>query len=1045
MKTRSGLKMNIFGIPFIFALHFGTPSYAVDLSADQKLNKEMTAAYLAATLSGGTRTRNGFRLSSDNSVISRGLIRMKQLGLKVVLDTSDIAPDASRLNADLNSHVEELFIQEFLRSRPNGMPWLPLNWTTAGRSQVEESFQINSRNLEMILAKMYKQSPVKEDYMLRGYLFTGLVPHGHSIDFINKLRIEALELAELDPTFFNTRAEIHQDPSFATTAKVRTYLAQVINPELKRRGEQILADLLALFGEGGVNELMTTYDLESPSATEELRRLGILLRSIGEVKEVLRTAAGPAPVNQTLERTLNLIAELGRASMQTAEHIKDLGERIGSNERYSADCANDRSINCIYEFFDLSRLLQREIFSLGFLLQQKLVQHRISLTVGQTLLLMRAYFSANLALGLSSPESVADFHESLGDLLSSTKFQSVQLHSSLALVESETRKAQQRIRDIFNPLIERYSQFVEKSEADLVVDEVLRSSTILPMENILSNLSFKISEISEIQFSLNMKKLNTPFRILNQGISKGTVYFPSEAELDDPDYYWNPNGIYLLRKTPAQIHKVAGIITSHSGSLISHVQLIASNLGIPNIYMPFSGIEKVARELDGKPVMLFALKNGEASIKNLVAVTATENEVYHKYNQVKFQDKVQLELPHLETFHPVTLDSLRYDDKVAGGKAKGQGELSRLFPNTVPTGIVLPFSIYWHHINRKYTDPKTGKEHSLYDYIKSLLADSKIKGDSKEASEKRREVFTRIRQAISRIKLAPELEAFLITKFTTRAPKGQVDFYERGVFVRSDTNAEDLATFVGAGLNDTVPNVQAINPGQRISQSDFHLQHAYNVMDAIKSVWASPFTEKAYSWRKELIENPWDVVPSVLIQVGINSEKAGVMIVGDPQSKDETDLVYIAANEGIGVTTVNGEKSPEVVTVSRKSGVVQTARTTNAKEKWALKAWPHSGLIKTPAGIVKPIITEDVARQLAHMGDGIQKHMASKYGYRNMKWDLEFCVLGGKAYLVQVRPFIGNQVFRDTALLKVLESRDEQGREKNERYISVLDSVQLNP
>ncbi|MBK9038296.1 MAG: hypothetical protein IPL83_03880 [Bdellovibrionales bacterium] len=1030
-----------FAVVFIFVLLTEDHIHALELSSDQKLNIEMTAAYLNSLSAGQTRNRNGQGLSIENSVISKGIDRMKFLGLKVVVDTSNIAPEVSVLGEDLNSHVEELYIQEFLRARPKGMPWLPLSWTTMGRSDVESSFRTNSRNLELILAKMYKQSPVHQDYLLRGYLFTGLVPHGNSNDLINRLRIGALELADLDPTFFDTRAEIHQDPSYGTTTKVRNYLAKVTNPEFKRRGEQVLADLLTLFGDAGVNEFLTTYDLESNTASAEFRRLSTTLRSISELKEVLRTATSPATVEGIVERTLNILDGLSRQSIHNAEQIHSIGEKTGNNQTDFADCAIDRTINCIYEFFDLSRLLQREIFSLGFLLQQQISKHGIPFTVVQTVRLLKSYFSANVSLGLSSPEAIAEFEESIAQLMASTKIQTSQFNIAVSIIESETRSAQQRIRDIFNPLIEKYTQFVEKSEAELVVDEILRSSTIQPMENILLNLSSKIAQSSGIRFTLNKENLSVPFRILNQGISKGVVYYPSESELDDPDFYWNPNGIYLLRKTSAQIHKVAGIIISHSGSLISHVQLITSNLGIPNVYMPFSTLEKIAREVNGKQILLFTLENGEASIKNLDIVNTTETEVYHKYNQVKFQEKIKLQLPTMEVFHPVTLDALRYDDKIAGGKAKGQGELAQLFTNTVPRGIVLPFSVYWHHINRKYLDPKTKKEYSLYDYIKALLADSRLKGDSKEASEFRRDVFLKIRRAISRIKLAPELESYIITKFTTRAPKGQVDFYERGVFVRSDTNAEDLATFVGAGLNDTVPNVQAINPGQRVSQEDLHLQHAYNVMEAIKSVWASPFTEKAYSWRKELIENPWDVVPSVLIQVGINSEKAGVMIVGDPQSTDFGDLIYIAANEGIGVTTVNGEKSPEVVTVSRTTGRVQTARTTNAKEKWALKAWPHSGLMKVSAGVIKPIITEDVARQLAKMGDGIQKQMASKYGYKNMKWDLEFCVLGNKAFLVQVRPFMGNQVFRNLALLKTLESKDETRRAENDRSISANDIV----
>ena len=59
-----------------------------------------------------------------------------------------------------------------------------------------------------------------------------------------------------------------------------------------------------------------------------------------------------------------------------------------------------------------------------------------------------------------------------------------------------------------------------------------------------------------------------------------------------------------------------------------------------------------------------------------------------------------------------------------------------------------------------------------------------------------------------------------------------------GVFVRSDTNVEDLACFTGAVLNLTLPNVVGFE----------------NVVDGIAKVWASPFTERAFAWRQSHME-----------------------------------------------------------------------------------------------------------------------------------------------------------------------------------------------
>jgi phosphoenolpyruvate synthase/pyruvate phosphate dikinase len=65
-----------------------------------------------------------------------------------------------------------------------------------------------------------------------------------------------------------------------------------------------------------------------------------------------------------------------------------------------------------------------------------------------------------------------------------------------------------------------------------------------------------------------------------------------------------------------------------------------------------------------------------------------------------------------------------------------------------------------------------------------------------------------------------------------------------GVFIRSDTNVEDLAGFTGAGLNLTLPNVVGFD----------------NVVNGIADVWASPFTARAFAWRQSHMESPENVL-----------------------------------------------------------------------------------------------------------------------------------------------------------------------------------------
>ena len=81
------------------------------------------------------------------------------------------------------------------------------------------------------------------------------------------------------------------------------------------------------------------------------------------------------------------------------------------------------------------------------------------------------------------------------------------------------------------------------------------------------------------------------------------------------------------------------------------------------------------------------------------------------------------------------------------------------------------------------------------------------------------------------------------------------------MFVRSDTNAEDLPEFTGAGLNLTVPNQVGTQ----------------QIIQAIKNVWASPFTERAYDWRSRFLIGSEQVYPSVILMRAVPSDKSGVI------------------------------------------------------------------------------------------------------------------------------------------------------------------------
>ena len=68
-------------------------------------------------------------------------------------------------------------------------------------------------------------------------------------------------------------------------------------------------------------------------------------------------------------------------------------------------------------------------------------------------------------------------------------------------------------------------------------------------------------------------------------------------------------GIYLLPETIAELPPVAGILTAGEGNPLSHVQLLARNLGIPNVTVDHSLVTGL-KEYEGQKIILAASPAG---------------------------------------------------------------------------------------------------------------------------------------------------------------------------------------------------------------------------------------------------------------------------------------------------------------------------------------------------------------------------------------------------------------------------------------------------
>jgi len=207
-----------------------------------------------------------------------------------------------------------------------------------------------------------------------------------------------------------------------------------------------------------------------------------------------------------------------------------------------------------------------------------------------------------------------------------------------------------------------------------------------------------------------------------------------------------------------------------------------------------------------------------------------------------------------------------------------------------------------------------------------------------------------------------------------------------GVFVRSDTNVEDLAGFTGAGLNQTIPNVIGYDA----------------ILQAIRDVWSSPFTERAYSWRQSHMSKPEYVFPAVVVQRAFASEKSGVMVTADVESGDQ-NFITVAVNEGVS-GAVDGQPAEGLLIDTRSSETKLLSQATTP-ERTVLAS--DGGVSKRPASGGDVVLTPGEVKQLVAFAKSVPARFPSLRTASGdpVPADIEFAFRGGRLALLQIRPF----------------------------------------
>lgn len=850
-------------------------------------------------------------------------VQIRAAGFPIASVLADL--QASDFSDESGGQFRFLLLERFLIAADDGWIFRRARFYR-GSLQMEGEIKGANRILLGILSRPHWQ---ERDFPLM-YEAVRLLPHNNDFASLTEIRGLASSLYKQDPGFKLLRNKIHSQPDAGDARLVRAYAAQreALNPAADYAR---LADLI----DQTWRPEMLPERLEKLAGNINKPELSDLLRADATA---LKSAVNPA---EKLHLTGKLLALLRR-------HQGDMGN---SQQRLAA--------------LVTALSLERAAFSSG----QELLEGMANTNRARRLAWLSDIVQVLYGTGLLTQRELKQ------DLLALERLSGAQVNLSVYRTEvnylSRTPQwAFQRLRYYFSEQLTHLEQ-IEPLVRGYIPDR-LRGSLLLVYSGVLDTLTEDADLLAGVQNSFFGRPVSTGLRSLNAGVARGVLSTPKD--LQQAKNQSTPT-ILIVPKTVANLPPTAGIITANEGNYLSHVQLLARNLGLPNVVVDASLMpELLARR--GQFVELKVSNSGMVRLYESADDQARKPTLNAKTIHV---DTEKLDLSK-RVFLPVS-DLRAVDSGVwVGPKAAKLGELMQRFPNTVSPGLAIPFGFFRDMLEQ----PFTAGGPSLFDWMRQQYAELKALSDAPEKQAVlQRKFLDTLRQRIINTKLDAKFRNGL--RMAMQKHFGDDGSY--GVFVRSDTNIEDLPDFTGAGLNLTVPNVVGFE----------------NVLEAIKRVWASPFSERSFGWRQALMDEPEHVYTSVLLHKSVAVAKSGVMLTADMDT-GARDALSLVINEGVG-GGVEGQ-SAESLLINLDSSQVRLLASATATKKRVLL--PSGGSELIAASGAGQVLDAGEIRQLITLARQLPERFSMRSGTGDMTGiaDVEFGFLEGRLILFQIRPFV---------------------------------------
>ena len=322
-------------------------------------------------------------------------------------------------------------------------------------------------------------------------------------------------------------------------------------------------------------------------------------------------------------------------------------------------------------------------------------------------------------------------------------------------------------------------------------------------------------------------------------------------------------------------------------------------------------------------------------------------------------------MSHVAWFKDLDKDSL----PIAGGKGTNLGIMFNLgLP--VPGGFAVTAQTYKEFIE------KTEIKAQIEEFLQGLDV---------EKTEILQETAKKIQDLINSTEIPEDIAEEIVDNYELlgadqRKAADLVESKEVFVAVRSSATAEDLPEASFAGQQATFLNVKGKE----------------QVVNAVRSCWASLFTARAIYYREKNNFSHMKVLISAIVQRMVNADQSGIMFTVNPAT-NQADEIVIEAVYGLGEMIVGGEVNPDLYIVDKNSREIKKIEV--KKQEIGLFRNEKGENEKKPIPKeeqTRQIITDVHVKELARYGKKIEDH------YKKPQ-DIEWAIEKDQVYIVQAR------------------------------------------